>query len=99
MEPLFKFLYVFAGTIAAAFFSKDSPSAVDRIERMLPGRSQHTYERIDFLLVVIFSSLAAYHFYAPQDQAKALLAGFSAVALLKQILIEVNRGTYRKTAK
>ena len=65
---------------------KISPSTVDVLQRLSPGRPEHVYAKIDFVIVVVACSLLGYPVYAAEDQGKALLAGLSAVALLKQVI-------------
>jgi hypothetical protein len=99
VDPLFKLVYVFTGVMGAAFYTRDSPSAMDRIERMFPTWPPHICERIDFVLVMIFGTVIGYVFFVPQDQGKALLAGLSAVALLKQLLVKVNKQQPKKAPR
>jgi hypothetical protein len=88
MEPLFKLLYVVAGAFLAGFFTTNSPSAIEQIEKMFPDLSQHTYAKIDFLLVVVAGSSVGYLLLTPADQGKAFMSGLSAVALFRQIVAE-----------
>jgi hypothetical protein len=85
VESTFKIFYVLVGAFGAALYTTDSPSAANLIERMFPGQESHIYVRIDFVLVVLFSAFLAF-LYDPVDQGKCVIAGFSGVALLKQVV-------------
>jgi hypothetical protein len=99
VDPLFKFIYVFTGVMLAVFFGKDSPSAMDRIQRMFPAWPIYICERVDFVLLMIFGTVLGYFLFVPQDQGRAVLAGSSAVALLKQVLVKVNRQGPKKAPR
>ncbi len=85
VSPWFKFFYVFVGAAGAAFYTRDAPSGITRMKPMFPNWSPHVHARVDFLLGLSISTIASYVLYAPQDPMKALIAGFSSVALLKQL--------------
>ena len=85
VEPLFELFYVFVGTIAAAFYTRDSPSAMRRIQALFPNRDQVFYNRLDFALVVAIGTILAYA-TGPRDQAHAIGAGVGAVAVLRQLM-------------
>lgn len=83
VKPLFKLSLVFAGAFISAFFTQDSPSAVDQIEKVLPNRPAHVYAKIDLAMVVLAATAVAY-VYNPIDQGRAVISGLGSVALLKQ---------------
>jgi hypothetical protein len=86
VEPWFKFFYVFVGAAGATYYTRNAPSGVGRMKSMFPNWSEHTYVRIDVFLLLVISTITSNVLYAPQDPVKAIIAGFSSVALLKQLL-------------
>lgn len=91
VDPWYKFFYVLVGAFGAAYYTKDSPSGVARIKLMFPHWNEHSYARLDFLFGLSISTVASYVLYAPQDPIKALIAGFSSVALVKQLIARPRR--------
>jgi len=91
MEFWFRLCYVFLGCLGAALFTQNSPSAIVKLKRLFPTWSDQAYERVDFCLVVVFGTALAFY-YDPPDPGKAMIAGFGAVALFKQVL----QGTKRR---
>ena len=85
MESAFALLYILVGSLAAAFYGKNSPTAIPRIKRMFPSLQPERYEQIDFLLVVVFGTAIGY-IYGPQDQIRALVAGAGSTMAIKQLV-------------
>lgn len=86
VEPFFRIFYLLVGSFAAAYYTKSSPAGIERIKAWRPKWEQHSYEIFDFWVGLLISSIAANVLYAPTDGPRAIIAGFSSVALLKQLL-------------
>ena len=85
MEPLFKFFYPLVGAVGAVYFTPKAPTWIEKMKAMFPGWKEQTYVILDFAIVVFISALLG-DLYAAPDPMKAIIAGFGAVTLLKQLI-------------
>lgn len=90
VEWSFKLFYAFVGCLAAAFFTRGTPSAIEQLQRLAPNLPQHVYEIIDLILVLFVGTVVAY-VYNPLDPLKAVMAGLGSFSLVKQSAQTVGR--------
>jgi hypothetical protein len=86
VDPLFKHIYVFVGAVAAGYYTKNSPTSLGKIKSLFPHWHEHWHVRADFVFGVVISTVIAEILYGPQDPLKAILAGLSSVAVIKQLI-------------
>ena len=85
VDPAFKFFYVLVGAVAAAYYTRSNPSGVKLIKRLFPQWSTENHERGALIVGLIISVAGAYALYDTKDAEKAMVAGCSSVALVRQI--------------
>lgn len=85
MDSFGTIFWALVGCFAAALYTRDSPSAVDKLKRLFPGRDERFYERADLFLLIVFGTALAY-WCRPLDQLRAIGAGLGAVSAMKQTL-------------
>lgn len=88
VEFALRYLTTLFGAAAMYVFSlnKGFEGAAAWLRKMLPGRAPVTYDRLDFLVVVIAGSIIGTISFSPASTFEALAAGFGWVGAM-QILI------------
>lgn len=76
--PVINYLITLFGAIAMYLFSlaKGFGGSKPALKRLLPERRELTYDRIDFMLIVIAGSIVGAIFFRPNDPLQSLSAGF-----------------------
>jgi hypothetical protein len=85
---LMRYLITLFGTMAMYVFSlhKGFEGAGKWLRNMFPGRKKVSYQRMDFLIVVLAGSVIGTIAFAPRDNLQALTAGLSWVSLMNVLL-------------
>ncbi len=85
---LFFYAVTLFGSMAMYVFSlnKGFNGAGDFLRRFFPGKSDVFYDRLDFVLVVVFGSIIGSIFFSPQTAFGALAAGFGWVGAANTLL-------------
>jgi hypothetical protein len=80
-----RLFYVFIGASISAFYTRKAPSGIPLIKSMFPKLSPEQAVRASFLIGLSLGTIASNVLYAPQDPMRAIIAGGSSVALLREI--------------
>lgn len=89
---LYFFITMFGASSMYVFsLMKGFEGAVSFLTRVLPGREQVFYDRLDFAVVVTAGSIIGYIFFSPASELEALAAGFGWVGAIN-VLMNPNPG-------
>jgi hypothetical protein len=76
---------VFIGASISAFYTRKAPSGIPLIKSMFPKLSPEQTARASVVIGLFLGTIASDILYAPQDPMRAIIAGGSSVALLREI--------------
>ncbi|HEU4560554.1 MAG TPA: hypothetical protein VFS20_22070 [Longimicrobium sp.] len=82
---LYFFITMF-GASSMYVFSLMKGWPVSFLKRVLPGREQVFYDRLDFAVVVTAGSIIGYIFFSPASELEALAAGFGWVGAINVLM-------------
>jgi hypothetical protein len=76
-DPVKRFGFIFFGSLVMYLFSlsKGFTGSVPALQRLMPGKKQVFYDRVDFGIVVVTGAVVGTLFFRPQDPLQALAAG------------------------
>ncbi len=76
-DPVKRFGITFFGSVVMYLFSlsKGFTGSVPALQKLMPGRTQVFYDRVDFVIVVVTGAIVGTVFFHPQDPLQALAAG------------------------
>jgi hypothetical protein len=74
-----------AGAFATVILdlARKMPTTTKRLKHMFPGQSAVWYARVDFILVWVLGSIAAYFLYGPQNSQQGFIAGLGCVSFIR----------------
>jgi uncharacterized membrane protein YbjE (DUF340 family) len=86
--PIRLFLLTLCGSTALYLFSlsRGFRGSSPVLKKLMPGHRDHYYDRVDFVVMIVFGSIIGTVFFVPTTATQALAAGFGWISAVNVLV-------------